>query len=51
MQLFSTPLHLLGLDWYNRAEASKSERASFMQKEYLISAAARMARIFPAFGM
>ena len=51
MQIFSTPLHLLGLDIYNRPVASGGERVSFIQREYLKTAAARMARIFPAFGI
>lgn len=51
MQILSTPLHLLGLDIYNRANASKEERKAFIQKEYLKTTMARMARIFPAFGI
>jgi hypothetical protein len=51
MQIFSTPLHLLGLDLYNRTEASSSERVAFIKREYVKTALARMARIFPAFGI
>jgi hypothetical protein len=51
MQFLSTPLHLLGLDFYNRAEAKQSDRISFVQKEYLKTSLARIARIFPAFGI
>ncbi len=51
MQILSTPLHLLGLDIYNRAEASGAERKEFIRKEYIKTTLARMARIFPAFGV
>jgi hypothetical protein len=51
MQILSTPLHLLGLDIYNRKEATTSERKTFIQKEYFKTMLARMARIFPAFGI
>lgn len=51
MQLLSSPLHLLGLDMYNRPEASSAERVSFIQKEYFKTSLARIARIFPAFGV
>jgi hypothetical protein len=50
MQLLSTPLHLLGLDLYNRSLATPAERASFVAREYLKTTAARMSRILPAFG-
>lgn len=51
MQILSTPLHLHGLDLYNRSEASTAERISFIRKEYVKTVLARMARIFPAFGV
>ena len=51
MQILSTPLHLLGLDIYNRASATNAERKSFVQQEYVKTTLARMARIFPAFGV
>ena len=51
MQIFSTPLHLLGLDMYNRSTASGTERKEFIQREYIKTTLARMARIFPAFGI
>jgi hypothetical protein len=53
MQLFSTPLHLYGLDLYNRQDkgVSARERIDFIQKEYVKTVLARMARIFPAFGV
>lgn len=51
IQLFSTPLHLYGMDLYNRPEANKSERSTFIRREYVKTALARMGRIFPAFGI
>jgi hypothetical protein len=51
MQMISSPLHLLGLDLYNRPEASSAKRVSFIKQEYLKTSLARIARIFPAFGV
>jgi len=51
MQLFSTPLHLFGLDLYNRPNISLTERFSFIKREYGRTAIARMSRILPAFGI
>jgi hypothetical protein len=53
MQIFSTPLHLHGLDLYNRsgADISTAERIQFIGREYFKTVLARMARIFPAFGI
>lgn len=51
MQILSTPLHLHGLDLYNRGSATVSERLSFVKREYTKTVLARMARIFPAFGV
>ena len=53
IQIFSTPLHLLGLDLYNRngREVTWSERFQIVKKNWAISAAARMCRIIPAFGV
>lgn len=51
MQMLSSPLHLLGLDMYNRPDVSSADRMSFIQKEYLKTSLARIARIFPAFGV
>ncbi|EOD43993.1 sequence orphan [Neofusicoccum parvum] len=54
VQVFSTPLHLLGLDLYNRprgtAGVGVAERAAKVTKEWGMSCLARMARIVPAFG-
>ena len=52
MQLLSTPLHLHGLDLYNRNTAlSVNEKIAFVKREYLKTSLARMARILPAFGI
>ena len=51
MQLFSTPLHLFGLDLYNRPNISLTERFSFIRTQYFKTAVARMSRILPAFGI
>lgn len=57
MQLFSCPLHLHGLDLYNRpvaadgTELTNANRMQFIRQEYWKTAAARIARIFPAFGI
>ncbi|KAI1156754.1 hypothetical protein F4825DRAFT_446226 [Nemania diffusa] len=55
VQLFSTPIHLLGLDVYNRPSAaggvSWADRWALVKKNWLISCAARVCRIVPAFGL
>lgn len=52
MQFVSTPLHLYGLDLYNRdGEATVKERLSKVRADYLRSVTARMCRIIPAFGI
>ncbi len=51
IQFLSTPPHLLGLDLYNNPHHTTRERFQFMRREYVKSASARMARIFPAFGI
>lgn len=51
MQFLSAPLHLHGLDLYNRGTATQAERIGFIKQEYLKTALARIARIFPAFGI
>ncbi|RMZ80169.1 hypothetical protein DV737_g3085, partial [Chaetothyriales sp. CBS 132003] len=52
MQIFSTPIHLLGLDLYNRqAKLGVRERGTRVMRDWGVSALARMARIIPAFGV
>ncbi|KAF8441870.1 hypothetical protein BGX38DRAFT_1331852 [Terfezia claveryi] len=56
-QVFSTPLHLLGLDLYNRPRRGDGRlegglsRWARVRKEWVKSAVARMGRIVPAFGV
>lgn len=57
IQLLSTPLHLLGLDMYNRpagtaktAGPSWRERLDIVRKNWGVSTLARIGRIVPAFG-
>ena len=56
IQAFSTPLHLLGLDLYNRPNVpdtpiSSRDRLSRVARDYGKSFAARICRILPAFGV
>jgi len=51
MQIFSTPLHLLGMDIYNAPQNNFKQRVEFIQREYVKTAIARISRIFPAFGV
>lgn len=57
VQLLSTPLHLLGLDLYNRpysreaAAPSLRDRWTAVGKNWAVSTAARICRIVPAFGV
>ncbi|KAI8147683.1 hypothetical protein BJV82DRAFT_596513 [Fennellomyces sp. T-0311] len=51
VQFLSTPIHLLGLDLYNRPEASVAQRTGLIRREYFKSALARIGRIGPAFGI
>lgn len=51
MQVFNTPLHLLGLDIYNRETASLAERGAFIKREYTKTLIGRIGHIFPAYGL
>ena len=54
IQLLSTPLHLWGLDLYNRPMGNGTlwtARMSKVSRDWLGSSFARMARIVPAFGV
>lgn len=54
IQLISTPLHLLGLDLYNRPGASivgEGGRVGMVVGNWAKSAVARICRIVPAFGV
>ena len=54
VQFVSTPLHLLGLDLYNR-QANEvlgwRERMDVVRKNWMMSSLARIGRIIPAFGV
>lgn len=52
IQLLSTPLHLLGLDLYNRNGGTPfKDRLRKVRVDWLKSSFARMGRIIPAFGV
>ncbi|KAG4030633.1 hypothetical protein MFRU_011g00910 [Monilinia fructicola] len=52
VQLISTPMHLLGLDLYNRGQGvTWGDRWNIVKKNWGVSAAARICRIVPAFGV
>ncbi|KAJ5708205.1 hypothetical protein N7488_008006 [Penicillium malachiteum] len=54
MQFFSTPMHLLGLDLYNRQPPGGlpwSDRAARIRRDYISSSFARMGKIVPAYGV
>lgn len=51
VQFLSTPLYLLGSHLYNFPDATVPMRAQFVSKKYFGTAMARVARIFPAFGV
>lgn len=54
MQFVSTPMHLLGLDLYNRQPPGGlgwGERFSRIRRDYISSSFARMGKIVPAYGV
>jgi len=53
IQIFSTPIHLLGLDFYNRngKGVTWEDRWRIVRRNWAVSALARMGRIVPAFGV
>ncbi|KAK2739569.1 hypothetical protein FQN57_006531 [Myotisia sp. PD_48] len=54
VQLFSTPVHLLGLDLYNRQPVgglSAADRWARVKRDWIPSCAARIGRILPAYGV
>lgn len=50
VQLFSTPVHLLGLGFYNNPGKSMAFYTQEISEKYVSSATGRMGRILPAFG-
>lgn len=54
MQFASTPMHLLGLDLYNRQPKGGlrwTDRACRIRRDYVASCFARMGKIVPAYGI
>jgi len=51
VQFISSPLHLMGLDLYNRPNVGPIDRKQFITKNYLKTTAARIGRIGPTFGI
>ncbi|KAL2000774.1 hypothetical protein VTN02DRAFT_2658 [Thermoascus thermophilus] len=54
MQFVSTPMHLLGLDLYNRQPPGGlgwRERLARIRRDYVASSFARMGKIIPAYGV
>ena len=52
VQVLSTPVHLLGLDFYNRnGTTTMMERWHVVRRAWFISCVARLGRIIPAFGV
>jgi hypothetical protein len=52
MQIFSTPVHLLGLDLFNRqGRLGFAERLARVTRDWGVSSLARMGRVVPAFGV
>jgi len=54
MQFISTPMHLLGLDLYNRQASGGlgwQERLTRIRRDYISSSFARIGKIVPAYGV
>lgn len=51
IQIFSTPMHLLGLNMYNDRRIPFPERVAIVRRAWMMSTLARMARIIPAFSV
>jgi hypothetical protein len=51
IQVLSTPMHLLGLNFYNRPRILLEERWELVRRAWASSCFARMGRIVPAFGV
>ena len=51
LQMFSTPIHILGFDYYNKPNNEFSNRMKMLKREYFKSTAARMLRMTPAYGI
>jgi len=51
VQFVGTPLHLLGLDWYNNEGSTIGQRMQFLRKVYVSSLLVRMLRFLPTYGI
>ncbi len=51
IQIVATPLHLLGLDFYNKPTSTMSERLQFLKRESAKSTFVRMIRFLPAYSI
>jgi len=51
MQIFNVPLHLWGLDLYNRPDPHPESRLEFVRREYTKTVVARWCRILPAYSI
>lgn len=51
VQVFSTPVHILGLDLYNHPAASLADRLEVVRKAFAPAIVLRVARIGVAFGV
>lgn len=51
IQLLSTPLHLLGLDLYNRPRVGFRDRIGRIARDWGGASMARVGRVVPAFGV
>jgi hypothetical protein len=51
IQIFSTPLHILAIDIYERPSASFKQRLNYIPTIYKSVLTGRIARAFPAFGI
>lgn len=51
VQFVGTPIHLLGLDIYNRENQTMLSRYLYIKNIYLSSLILRMLRFLPAFGI
>jgi hypothetical protein len=50
-QLLGTPLHLIGLDFYNNPHSTFAERMKFLSRTYMNTLFIRMLRFLPTYGL
>ena len=51
VQFVGTPLHLLGLDWYNNEGSTITQRMQVLRKIFFSSLVIRMLRFLPTYGI